>query len=70
MIEKFAHKSPALVNLLLQGWYNGNQPISKQHCRVMKLAAMPSCLGGGEAGINYQVAPRVVHPTAQWKVVS
>ena len=22
------------------------------HCKVMKLAAMPSCLGGGEFGIN------------------
>jgi hypothetical protein len=26
--------------------------ITTPHCRVMKLADMPSCLGGGEFGIN------------------
>jgi len=24
-----------------------------QHCEVVKLAATPSCLGGGENGINF-----------------
>jgi len=24
----------------------------ESHCKVMKLADMPSCLGGGEYGIN------------------
>ena|GEM_PF-3834841 len=33
--------------------------IPPQHCEVMKQAAMPPCLGGGESGTN--VAYRVDH---------
>jgi hypothetical protein len=29
-----------------------DKQINQQHCAVMKPAAMPSCLGGGDFGIN------------------
>ena len=49
-IDYLCHK--LVLNAILRPYTSKTSKWFKSHCKVMKLADMPSCLGGGDYGIN------------------